>query len=177
MEWIILERPGYTGKKKSEKHAKWNAEYGENNWRLMWAWNGQIITPEFTYQLYEDGYYTDSFRREKLWVELIKKAKDIYDLEPRDIESGLDYLVQKGIATHLQDIAIRRVVSRRGWNFEGNELIQIRSADKYWSQLNPGNVPFHLPELIVEPHLTGWWKDNSVEDFYQSNKILQIKKS
>ncbi|MFQ6010159.1 MAG: hypothetical protein ACE5J7_03520, partial [Candidatus Aenigmatarchaeota archaeon] len=61
--------------------------------------------------------------------------------------------------------------------FQGKKLVQIRSHKSYWGKnLSPGRVPFHRPELIVEPHLEGWWDDNSVECFYQSNKILQIRK-
>jgi len=33
-----------------------------------------------------------------------------------------------------------------------------------------------MKELIKKPELTGWWKPGSIESFYQSNKILQVKK-
>ncbi len=177
MEWVLVERPGYSGKKRDEKHRNWDEKYGEDNWRISWTFNDQIITKEVAYQLYEDGYYHDSFNRQDLWLELTKTAKDVYDLEPRDAESGLDYLIQKGNATHLQDISIRRVILRRGWRFKGDELVRIRGHKTYWGKnLSPGKVPFHLPRLIIEPHLESWWNLNSVEDFYQSNKILEIKK-
>lgn len=32
-----------------------------------------------------------------------------------------------------------------------------------------------MPEMIVKPHLSGWWNEDSIEDFYQSNKVLQIR--
>jgi len=80
------------------------------------------------------------------------------------------------MATHLQDIAIRRVVERRDWKFHGSELVQIRGDTTLWgSRLDPGKVPFHRPELIVSPPLVSWWNKNSIEDFYQSNKFLQVK--
>jgi len=111
----------------------------------------------------------------------INEAKNVYDIEEKDIESGFDYSKQQGNATHLQDIAIRRVVMRRGWKFKGKKLIQIRLGkevkNKDWAnELDPGRLQFHLPELIKKPNLKGWWDKDSVEDFYQSNKILQIKK-
>ena len=114
--------------------------------------------------------------KEELWRELTSTASEVFDIDIGDLESGLDYLIQNGSATHLQDISIRRVVLRRGWQFEGSELVQIRSHKDYFGKkLSPGKVPFHKPELIVVPHLKKWWDENSIEDWYQSNKILQIR--
>jgi hypothetical protein len=176
MEWLTVGRPGFSGRDRDKRHAGYNEEYGEGNWRIMWVWNNQIIPKYFAYQLYEDGYYADSFNREDVWQELLRTARNVYDIEPRDVESGLDYLVQKGTATHLQDISIRRVVQRRGWSFQGKKLVQVRKHGTYWGNLfSPGRVMFHLPQLIEVPHLEGWWAYNSIEDFYQSNKILQVK--
>jgi len=65
---------------------------------------------------------------------------------------------------------------RRGWSFQGDKLVQIRKHSEYWGRnLSPGKVLFHLPQLIAVPHLVGWWDHNSIEDYYQSNKVLQIK--
>lgn len=177
MIWKTTGRPGFSGKDKKKKHARWDEYYGKNNWRIAWTWNDHVITKELAYQLYEDGYYTDSFKREDLWKELIVTAKDVYDYDESDTESGLDYSIQKGPVTHLQDIAIRKVIQRRGWNFQGEKIVQVRRHEEYWGNLlSPGRVQFHLPDLIEIPHLEGWWDYNSIEDFYQSNKILQVKK-
>jgi hypothetical protein len=88
----------------------------------------------------------------------------------------LDYTVQETGRTHVQDIAIRRVVARLGRQFEGDQLIQIRDAlgDHPLSMaLSPGQVPFHRPDVILLPEIEGWWLPGSVESFYQSNKLLQ----
>ena len=176
MEWITIKRPGYFGNIKNEIYKNHNEEFGLENWRIAWELNGKTIPFEIACLIYEDGYYTDSFRREDLWKELTSVAKEVWDYSESDVESGLDYLIQNGPATHLQDISIRRVVLRRGMEFKGDKLIQIRSHVDYWGQnLSPGKVTFHLPQLIVNPHLEGWWDYNSIEDFYQSNKVLQIK--
>ncbi len=176
MAWRTIERPGHFGKRKGEIHKQNDEKYGKENWRIAWQGVNEIIPYLTACQIYEEGYYLDSFNREGLWKELMAVAKNVYDHQESDVESGLEYLVQKGAATHLQDIAIRRVVLRRGWRFEGDQLIQIRSHDQYWGKnLSPGKVPFHLPELIVVPSLQGWWEYNSIEDFYQSNKVLQVR--
>lgn len=174
--WETLNRPGFSGRKRDQKIAQWNESYGNGNWKLAWFWGDNVIGPSMTYQLYEDAYYHDSQNREELWKKLISVAKDVYDHTLSNIESKLDYFHQEGKATHLQDIAIRRVVLRRGWGFQGNEYVQIRSQSSYWGeQLSPGKVSFHLPEMIVDPRIKWWWDHNSIEDFYQSNKVLQVK--
>jgi len=176
MSWKTIGRPGFFGEKRDETFKQYNEKYGEGNWKIAWKWKDEYLPHITACQIYEDAYYSDSFRREDLWKELIKEAKDVYDHHESDIESGLDYLVQKGAATHLQDIAVRRVVMRRGWKFQGDKLIQIRSHKEYWGEkLSPGKVKFHLPELIIEPRLEGWWDDYSIEQWYQSAKVLQIK--
>jgi len=176
MTWKTIERPGFFGKNRDGAFNQYNEKYGEGNWRLRWTWKGKDISYKSACLVYEASYYKDSFTREDLWKELISKAKDVYDHQESNVNSGLDYLLQEGGSTHIQDIAIRRVVLHRGWNFEGDELIQIRSHKTYWgNNLSPGKVPFHLPELIISPHLESWWDKNSVEDYYQSNKVLEIK--
>jgi hypothetical protein len=177
MVWETIERPGYFGKKRDEIFKQYDGKYGACNWKIMWNWNDKIIPQNIACLIYEDAYFADSFKREDLWKELITAAKDVYDHQESGIESGLDYSVQKGNATHLQDISIRRVILRRGWKFSGDKLVQIRSHSEYWGKnLSPGRVQFHMPELICSPHLEHWWDLNSIEDFYQSNKVLQVKK-
>lgn len=176
MAWITIERPGYLGNKKGEFYDRCNKDYGFGNWRLAWKWNKGVILFDLACQLYEDAYFVDSYKRESLWAKLMQEAKDVYDMQESDTESGLDYFIQEGNATHLQDISIRRVAFRRGWQFKGDKLVQVRSHSEYWGEnLSPGRVPFHVPENIVGCHLTGWWDFNSIEDFYQSNKVLQAK--
>lgn len=178
-EWITVYRPGQFGKIKNflyDTYFKWFGKE-EVKWRLRWEWGEDLLPQEIAIQKYEDAYLYDSLKREELWLELINEASDVYDNSETNVESGFDYNKQETKATHLQDIAIRRVVRKRNWKFKGKKLIQIRSHDTYWGdKLSPGRVKFHKPEKIKIPHLKGWWDENSVEDFYQSNKVLQIRK-
>ncbi len=176
MNWITIERPGVFGHKKDKILSSYDSEFGKNNWRLVHIYDHRFIPFSETCNLFEEAYFQDSFRREDLWVNLRKEASEVYDINHSDINSGLDYLVQNNTGTHIQDIAIRNVFLRKGWDFEGSELIQIRgNAKPFGIKLTPGRVPFHQPLEIVIPHLEGWWDKNSVEDFYQSNKVLQIR--
>ena len=186
--WKTVMRPGYFGNKRQEITNRFNQEYGEDNWRIMWEFGGMIF-PFFdgnnmsACYFYEDAYHQDSFRRQDLWQDLCNTAKEVYDHEPSNILAGLDYSKQeKDKPVHLQDISIRRVLKRRDWEFSGDELVQIRShAEKWGKLLSPGKVDFHIPELVYKgeiANITGgriWYNDKSIEWAYQQAKVLQIR--
>ncbi len=176
MTWRTIERPGVFGTKKAEILQQYDLRFGVDAWRIAHRYADQFLNFVDVCHLFEEAYLKDSFSREDLWLSLREMAKDVYDIDPSDTGSALDYLVQNNIGTHIQDIAIRNVFQTRGWSFQGTELIQIRGvARPFGVKLTPGRVAFHQPEYIVIPHLAGWWDVNSVEDFYQSNKVLQVK--
>jgi len=176
MTWKTIERPGVFGLRKAEILERYDHQYGIHNWRIAHRYGDRFLDFRDVCHLFEEAYLRDSFSREDLWLSLRGAAKGVYDIDHSDIKSGLDYLIQDNNATHIQDIAIRNVFQTRGWNFEGSELVQIRGCAKpFGVKLTPGRVPFHQPEYIIIPHLEGWWDVNSVEDFYQSNKVLQVK--
>jgi hypothetical protein len=170
---MLEERIGYFGFKKKKIITDLNEKYGDR-WKLMWKWGSINIKQDFAIQLYEDAYLKFLEQNTPLLDWVINTAKDVYDLSISNIDSGLDYNIQEDKYTHLQDIAVRRAILRLGCEFKGDKLIQIRGNDSEGYVLNPGQVPFHLPDMIVKPSLKGWWKEDSVEDFYQSNKIIII---
>lgn len=175
-EWVIKEKqPGYFGKNRDGIHQKLDEKYGAGNWMIAYLWMDEVVPRSFAIQLYEDAYYEFLKSNPKLLDWLVETAKDVYDNSETNVNSGLDYNVQETSSNHLQDISVRRVVKRLGRKFEGHKLVQIRSSDSEGYLLSPGVVPFHLPEYIVQPHLDGWWNKDSIEDFYQSNKIILVK--
>lgn len=177
MEWKTIGRPGVFGFEKEEIFKKYDSLYGKDNWRIRHIYLDQELDFLDTCNLFEISYYLDSINRPELWNDLRKNAKEVYDISPADLISGKDYSIQKSLGTHIQDIAIRNVFFYRRWEFEGDKLVQIRScAEPFGKLLTPGRVPFHESKNIYSPHLFGWWDINSVEDFYQSNKVLQVKK-
>jgi hypothetical protein len=121
-------------------------------------------------------------------------ALDVYDTAPTNIFSKYDYSIQETPNNHIHDIAIRRAVRRLGRSFLGNHVIQVRGKGTEGEQFSPHLVPFHLPGLIYKsldlsfsnkssvqdyPGKGRWWDNigipNSVEKFYQHNKILVLK--
>ena len=177
--WIPKGRPGYLGKRRDEQFWEWDKKFGKRNWRLVHPFGGVVLDYLGTCAVYEDAYLEFLKNNPDILQQLTSEASDVYDDAKSNVRSGFNYLKQETKRTHIQDIAIRRSVARMGTWFSGKQLIQIR--DKRGSHplsliLSPGQVPFHRPELINRcPELTGWWKLGSVESFYQSNRLLQVK--
>ncbi len=178
MEWTAIGRPGYLGAQRDDRYAEWNRRYGAGNWRLVWLVEGAHKPFPEAVALYEEAYLRFLIGRPEILNELLREACDVYDDAESNITSGLDYARQETGRTHLQDIALRRCIARLGRRFEGGHLIQIRDRlgeHPLSLALSPGRVPYHRPEHILQPQLEGWWLPGSVESFYQTNRLLQIR--
>lgn len=173
--WHDADRPGYAGRRAARLRRDLVRTYGPGNTRIVYLWEGQTISRDEALELYTEGYVQHLAQNPELLDWLVASASDVYDISPRDVESGTDYHVQKETATHLQDIAVRIAVERLGRQFEGSELIQIRGKRSRGAMLSPGIVPFHRPQSIQQPELRGWWKPGTIESFWQSNKLLQVR--
>ena len=172
-----VQRVGYLGKKRDEKTKECNNLYGEGNWKFQWIVGNDYVDFLTACGLYEEAYYKFLKNNDGIRDLLCQEASDVYDDSISNIYSGFDYLIQETSRTHIQDIAIRTCLYRLNSPFRGNNLIKIRQekGDHCLSMLlSPGVVPFYKPELIVKPQLEGWWKSNTVESFYQSNRVLVI---
>ena len=170
-------RPGLLGQSRAKRVGEYNSAYGLGNWTFGWKFDSRILTPESALRLYERSYEIHFLGNRIIWNDLIRRARDVWVEEESDVESGLDYSIQKAKAAHYEDIAIRRIL--RGWErtFKGKGLVRVRGdSDSLCGKLLSSQyVPFVAPAYIEEPRLDGWWKRNSVEDFWQSNKILLVK--
>lgn len=175
--WETVSRPGYFGRKRDEKVAAFDAQYGKGQWRLAWVAGSTSLTFfNACRQFYEDSYHQHlSVRPEE--VDLICQFSECYDNAKSNVKSGIDYQIQEAYSTHIQDIAIRNVLRRLDRWFTGarGDLLQIRSKDSEGFRFGPGNIPFAWPQFIVPPSLCPSWANvHSVEDFWQSNKMLQV---
>jgi hypothetical protein len=180
MVWKTVERPGYFGKKRDELHASWDEKYGEGNWRIAYQWGDSVVSKEEGIQIYEEGYYEFFKKNPDVLEWLVSTASDVYDTAPTNVQAGFDYTNQETPNNHIHDVAIRRSVARLGKKFKGDHLMEVRWTGSEGYKLNPGVVPFHLPELIVPGEIKDyggkgtWWNDNTIETFYQKNKLLQV---
>jgi len=187
---VINGELSYLGRKRDETYDRFNQRFGIDHWLIGWQISG-IESKERALQLYEDAYYEFLKNNPATRTWLVNSASEVYDIHHSNINSGLDYSIQECNASHLQDIAIRRALTRLQLDeqgitydrnnlpliniFRGDHLIQIRGKDSEGFSLNPGQVPFHLPELIVGEHSSSvWWGESSIEDFYQRNKVLVV---
>ena len=174
--WETIGRPGYFGRHRETRHQEYDGLYGPGNWRLAWQVGESFFTRQQMCMLYEDSYFYFLQQHPEHLEQLVREGAEVYDDQISNIQSGLDYTRQETERTHVQDIAIRRALTRLGRVFQGEELIQIRHADGTHPLsliLSPGRVPFHRPDWLLQPELEGWWSPGSVESFYQSNKLLQ----
>jgi len=183
--WRTVERPGYFGDMRDKLHAFWDAEYGKRNWRLAWQWGGMVLERKEALQIYEDGCYEFLKSDADTLDWLITSASDVYDTAPTNVQAGLSYDVQETPNNHIHDVAIRRALLRTGNWFAGTRLLEIRSTDKEGWRLSPCMIPFHLPALISREPIKDyrrkeyfWWEKrgvpDSIEAFYQRNKLLQV---
>lgn len=178
-EWQTVGRTGYLGAKRDEKRKECDEKYGKENWRVVWKIKNVYVGESGAYALYEDAYFEFFRKHPDILTRLISEASDVYDDSLSNVNCGLDYALQETNRTHLQDIAIRRSLIRLGVWFKGKIPVQIRDkigVSQLSMTLSPGQVPFHIPEIIEKPELQGWWGNSSVESFYQSNKLLQKRK-
>jgi hypothetical protein len=185
-EWKLVDNtsPGYVGSRRNELWTERDAQYGKGNWQSIWLVREDYLDYEEACRLYEDDYFEYFKRRPELLEFLLEVASDVYDDDPSNVESRLDYSKRGDVRTHIQDIAIRNCVKRFGRNFSGSQLLQIRDRigeHPLSLALSPGQVPFHKPELLSHPdnleaiRANGWWLPASVEDFYQRAKRLVVK--
>jgi hypothetical protein len=186
-KWKLVDNtsPGYVGQRRNDLWAERDGKYGKGNWQTIWLVRGNYLEYEEACRLYEDAYFEYFKKRPELLEYLLETASDVYDDDPSNVESGLDYSKRGEVRTHIQDIAIRNCVKRFGRDFKGNQLIQIRDRIGEHSlslALSPGQVPFHEPGIISDPdnlaeiRSKAWWLPLSVEDFYQRGKRLVVRK-
>ncbi|MBW2996605.1 hypothetical protein KY332_04890 [Candidatus Woesearchaeota archaeon] len=184
-KWQTIEKPGYFGKKRDAIHTLYDRFYGKGDWRIMYQWGNLVIPKEEGIQLYEDGYYEFLKANPDTLEWLITTASDIYDTAPTNVEAGFNYTQQETPNNHIQDVSIRRTVLRLGTWFKGDHLMHVRGPGTEGEKLSPYLVPFHMPEMILQEDIKDygkkgkWWRELgikfSVEEFYQHNKILQVR--
>lgn len=187
--WKTVNHPGYLGKNKEELYATWDKKYGQDNWQIAWELSsGEVVGFDQIFQQYVDSYvlYFESHLDEALF--LTENFSYGFDKDPISKEEAFDprALVNKpGRPNQFHHVALNFALEfYLGLEFKGVEPIQIREgkpntdpttwpAGWHWG---PGRIPAVHPELIPDGCPKKWWQPGSIEDLYQSAKILQIKK-
>src|SRR6478736_6789154 len=91
------------GKKREEFHAELDKKYGKGNWELRHVYRGRLLTPDEAIAFYEDSYVRYFQKNPAVLDDLVKRARDVYDTAPTNVQSGTDYRKQETASAHLQD--------------------------------------------------------------------------
>lgn len=176
-DFLPIKRIGYLGGKREHFVQRMDKLYGEGNWTLGYIADGKTLTRDMALELYQKSYEAFFRVNPDFTQKLLREARDVYDTNISNVASGLDWHAQEDSRSHLQDIAVRRAVKELGFTFQGDKLLQIRGLDSDLPELNPGQVPFISPDLIISPSefAADWVKKGSIEDFWQNNKFLFVR--
>ncbi|MBM4398372.1 MAG: hypothetical protein FJ087_22115, partial [Deltaproteobacteria bacterium] len=168
--------PGFFGRRRDHFSQEMDARYGQGGWAVVWEIDGSICERREALAHYEDAYVEFLRAHPDVLETLVTEARDVWDTAMSNVRSGLDYDVQETHGNHFEDIAVRRAVLRLGETFKGERLIRTRAVDEATGiHLSPGVIPFHRPELVPRRRAQGWFRQGSVEEFYQSTKLLIVE--
>ena len=191
-QWIVAERPGYLGSKKDAKHKEWDEKYGVGNWQISWQLaDGRSLDYEHIFHLYLLSYlqyFIDHEDEAKFITDNYSYAFDESPIAYQDALEPLFLMNKKGISNQFHHVALNLVLVKiKGQVFKGKKRLQVRMGkedvpEENWPngwKWHPGRIPATNPHLIPKgvDHKRKWWNDGSIEDLYQSSKVLEVKKN
>jgi hypothetical protein len=183
-DWVTMKRPGWFGEVKDEMLRGYDEEYGAGNWRIRHQLGPRLLGLEEALRIYELCYELHFLNPHTryLWTNLFQIARDVWTEEESDIESGVDYAIQKAKAPHYEDVSIRIIMQKYQQQFKGDKMIRIRADSKevVGVALSSIHIPFIFPKFMQPTFSfpeTLWWNrhEGSLEYFWHSNKILQVR--
>lgn len=172
--WVEIRFPGPVGRRRAEQRERFDGVFEVGRWRSGWRFGGRVVDRVEALQMYEEAYYERLRDDAETLGWLCVTASEVYDNALTNLECGFDYAVQETPAVHLQDIALRRCLLWLGRRFAGDHPVQIRGHTTEGYRLNPGQVPFPWPQVILPYAGTAWWQPDSVEAFWQHNKVVLV---
>ena len=178
-DWKLTDREvPRLGNKRSQLIRDISKNLGHLTWRFAWqVGDNKYVTFKEAVKLYEEAYEKHLRDNPSKAEYLRDNARDVYDNDQKNIQSGSNYFIQSHRVTHLQDIAIRRVMSKLGYSFKGSELIKVRqsrNSNEVGRSLSPKNIPFHKPEIVKNFIPSKEKTVPSIEDFWQLNRVIQF---
>ncbi len=189
-QWLTLEHPGYLGKLKEEKYALWNEQFGDGNWRLAWELaNGEVLDFERVFWMVYVAGYTHHFRMNLDQANFLTQnyafAYDKDKLSRPEAFNPYALYEKPNVSNQFHHVALNLALE---WflamPFQGRRPIQVREGKPGTAlekqpegyQWSPGRIATTRPELIPAINLEGiWWQKGTIEDLYQTAKVLQIR--
>ena len=188
-KWDVAGYPGYLGKHKDAQEEHWNKRFGANRWQLLWMTaSGEIWDyPRVFWRIYVPGY-THFFQKQPTWARWISQNFAYTydkDLIGRKEAFDLQALYGKpGVANQFYHVALNEALEYvLGFSFKAAIPLQVREGKtgtnkEEWPlgwRFSPGRIPTTRPDLIPPTTVKGWWREGSIEDFYQKAKVLLRK--
>jgi len=188
--WKVIKRPGYFGSKKGEMENEWNQTYGLGNWRVSWVTaEGKHLSYEDIIDIYIDGYANYFIAHPDEAAYITSHFSYGFDLDFQTKKEAFDMyaLFEKpGKRNQFHQVAFNIALENRlQLPFRGKNPVQVRDAKPGTPEnerplgwkWNPGVIPCPHPEQIPTDieFVNPWWEKGSIEDFYQSTKVLEVR--
>lgn len=188
--WEVVERPGFQGKQKDAQIARWDTEYGEGNWRIVWELaNGETMDYDNVFwKVYVPGYVKHFLFNPDEALHLTVNFSYAYDKDLITREEAFDphALYNKpGRPNQFHNVALNIALEwYLGLPFSGGKPIKVREGEpstlvEEWPEgwkWSPGRIPAVRQDLIPDNDIEGWWKKGTIEDLYQTAKVIQVKR-
>jgi len=162
VNWRTVERPGYLGKRKEIEYARWNNQYGEGDWRLVWetAKGETWFYGDVFWKIYVPGYTIYFLGHLDEAEYLTKEFSYAYDKDMICRNEAFDpnALYEKtGRPNQFHNVAFNIALEYGlGLSFQGGRLIQVREGKpetsvETWPEgwrWSPGRIATVRPDLI-----------------------------
>lgn len=163
MGFQIVEKVGRAGNfnKRKSQADRWDQQYGENNWEIVYFYLGKIyLREEALEEFYNKSYYEYLNKNSNIAKELCLQASEIYNPHA-EATTGVD----------LQCPAVSKALEKLRLKLAGNRRIAIGT----WNSRN--GVVFPPISHKLSPFRVPLWCDPaiSVEKFWQDYKYLAVK--
>jgi len=171
---MIVARPGYFGKDRTQWEEMFNARYGPGNWQECWQLYDEILPFNEAVRLYDVSYFLHIKEdRYGVFHGMACQYKDCYDNDPSNIEAGCNHDL-KAVPRHIQDVSVRRAFRALGIKFnpDSDKLLEIRGEGSSGYELSPMRIPFIYPFAIIDGPARDWVGKGTVEEFWQRNKVI-----
>jgi hypothetical protein len=189
--WVTVEHPGQFGKNRAEMENKWNDMYGEGNWRIiMETAQGKRLDFDDIMCVFIEGYTAYFIEHSEEARLVTDNYSYTYDKDEITRAEAFDpwHLYEKpGITNQFHHVAMNMALEGvLGIAFRGDKPLKVRLGKpsvpvEEWPsgwKWSPTFIPCVHPEEISDVTFSDqWWKNGSIEDFYQKSKALQVRKS
>lgn len=124
-QWVrVFGLLSHPGKRRHGIYNEFDQRYGSDNWIPAHYCDGKLISRYDGYLMYEEGYYQFLKSNPGIREWIINTASDVYDIDPSNVNSGLEYTAQEYEVTHLQEIASVGFLPDLSWKRKDSHMIK-----------------------------------------------------